>query len=326
MLALPIPLRLLLTAQPKLVTPVLQVVHRAITRCLLDQAGLKAVEADSGAVKLIQPNLWMTVSAVNLDIHLPCLVLDGVYRYGVEDEPVFVELPAPTDETLQAVLHKIITRLMKLLTRRGVLVKAQGQTTLANNDSDTDEARTRRPLQAVPGQWPGPSPGTNSRLDCLSPGSAYRIAFGPRAGQKVLTLPRAMPRDADFKQTLCADIDGNRTARRRALRCQRPPGAGATVPQHHAPGPGQRARANQRLGASGAQAQDSMTRRHHACGDITAGVHAVAGCAGAKTETAPHSFGVRATSLREVSGPPLHEPWRSGGQCQDARAGGAARF
>ena len=34
-LSLPIPLRLLLAAQPKLVTPVLQVVHRVITRFLL---------------------------------------------------------------------------------------------------------------------------------------------------------------------------------------------------------------------------------------------------------------------------------------------------
>ncbi len=49
-LSLPIPLRLLPAAQPKLVTPVLQVVHRAITRFLLDQAGLKAEQADSGAV------------------------------------------------------------------------------------------------------------------------------------------------------------------------------------------------------------------------------------------------------------------------------------
>ena len=51
---LPIPLRLLLAAQPKLVTPVLQVVHRVITRHLLGQAGLKPDEADSGAVTLIQ--------------------------------------------------------------------------------------------------------------------------------------------------------------------------------------------------------------------------------------------------------------------------------
>ena len=55
-LALPIPLRLLLAAQPRLVTPV-QVVHRVITRQLLGQAGLKAEEAESGAVTLIQPSL-----------------------------------------------------------------------------------------------------------------------------------------------------------------------------------------------------------------------------------------------------------------------------
>ena len=52
-LSLPIPLRLLLAAQPKLVTPVLQVVHRVITRFLLNQAGVKSDEADSGAVTLI---------------------------------------------------------------------------------------------------------------------------------------------------------------------------------------------------------------------------------------------------------------------------------
>ena len=49
---LPIPLLLLLAAQPKPVTPVLQVVYRAITRFMLDQAGLKAEQAeqaDSGA-------------------------------------------------------------------------------------------------------------------------------------------------------------------------------------------------------------------------------------------------------------------------------------
>ena len=43
---LPIPLRLLLAAQPKLMTSVLQVVHRVITRYLLGQAGLKAEKAE----------------------------------------------------------------------------------------------------------------------------------------------------------------------------------------------------------------------------------------------------------------------------------------
>jgi len=101
-----------------------------------------------------------------------------------------------------------------------VLVEEQGQTTMADNDADSDEARVLRPLQAA--------------------ACTYRIAFGPRAGQKVLTVQGAMPRGADLKQTLCADIDGNRAARRRALRCQRPPDAGAAVLLLHAPGSGQK--------------------------------------------------------------------------------------
>ena len=55
------------------VTPVLQVVRRVITRHLLGQAGLRADEADSGAVTLIQ----RFGSAANLNIHLHWLVLDG---------------------------------------------------------------------------------------------------------------------------------------------------------------------------------------------------------------------------------------------------------
>ena len=53
-LSLPILLRLLLAAQPKLVTPLLQVAQRVITRHLLGQVRLKADGADSGAVTPIQ--------------------------------------------------------------------------------------------------------------------------------------------------------------------------------------------------------------------------------------------------------------------------------
>ena len=98
---LPIRLRLLLAAQPQLLTPVLQLVHRVIARHLLGQAWLKPDEADSGAVTLIQ----RFGSAANLNIHLHCLVLDGVYRRSAEGAPEFVEAPTPTDEALQSVLH-----------------------------------------------------------------------------------------------------------------------------------------------------------------------------------------------------------------------------
>lgn len=86
-LSLPIPLRLLLAAQPELVNPLLQVVQRVVTRHLLNAAQLKADEDPSGAVTLIQ----RFGSAANLNIHLHCLLLDGVYRYGADGLPVFVE-------------------------------------------------------------------------------------------------------------------------------------------------------------------------------------------------------------------------------------------
>ena len=52
-------------------------------------------------------------------------MLDGVYRSG-ESVPVFHEARAPSIEELQALLAKIITRLMRLLTRQGLLMEEQG--------------------------------------------------------------------------------------------------------------------------------------------------------------------------------------------------------
>jgi hypothetical protein len=114
-LSLPIPLRLLLAAQPKWVTPVLQVVHRVIARHLFGRAGLEAGDADSGVVTLIQ----CVASAANPNVQLQRLVLDGMYRRSADGWTVFTEVPAPTNEALQAMLRKIMTRMMKLLTRRG---------------------------------------------------------------------------------------------------------------------------------------------------------------------------------------------------------------
>jgi hypothetical protein len=55
-----------------------------------------------------------------------------------------------------------------LLTCRGVLIEEHGQTYMADSDADSDEARTLRPLQAA--------------------ACTYRIAYGPPAAQKVLTV------------------------------------------------------------------------------------------------------------------------------------------
>nr|WP_234413882.1 transposase [Ideonella sp. A 288] len=111
-----------------------------------------------------------------------------MYRCGADGAPTFIEAAAPTDDELHALLQTAITRLMEMLTRRGVLVEEMGQIWLAEPDADGEEARTLRTLQAA--------------------AVTHRIAFGPRAGQKVLTLRGAMPREDWAQQPLCADIDG----------------------------------------------------------------------------------------------------------------------
>ena len=96
----------------------------------------------------------ITVGPISGWVRLHGLVLVGVYR-RTDSEPVFVQADSPIDEALQALLHKIITRLMKLLTRRGVPIEEEeGSSYLADADADadSDEARALRSLQAA--AWP----------------------------------------------------------------------------------------------------------------------------------------------------------------------------
>ena len=121
-LSFPIPLRIPFAAHPQLLTPVLQIIHRVIARFMIKQTGVKGSEAHTGAVTLIQ----RFGSAANLNIHLHCLVLDGIYRISSEGTPVFQQARAPGIEELQALLVKIIRRILRLLTRQGLLIEEQG--------------------------------------------------------------------------------------------------------------------------------------------------------------------------------------------------------
>jgi Putative transposase/Transposase zinc-binding domain len=186
-LSLPIALRVLLAAQPNLVTTVLQVVQRKIMRHLLQQANLNQTQAQGGSVTLIQ----RFGSAANLNIHLHCLVLDGVYQIKRSGELAFIQTPAPTDRALQLLLRSIIASVMKRLVRQGVLVQEQDEWYVSDTVANDTDTSALRPLQQ---------------------GSiVYRIAFGPRAGRKVLTLREAMPveTDNDYEsKPLCANEQG----------------------------------------------------------------------------------------------------------------------
>jgi len=177
-------------------------------------------------------------------------VLDGVYR-RTEAEPEFQEARAPTRAELEGLLDKIITRLMRMMTGLGYLVEEQGMTYLADIDIDNP----LMPLQAA---------------SCT-----YRIALGPRAGQKVLSL-RTMPgRDEKTTPALWgASAQGTRTP----------------VPHYHPPGDRQRTAQAQWRRRCRAATEERLSRRHHAHRHVAAGIHAAPGRAGAAAALAQARF------------------------------------
>ena len=76
-----------------------------------------------------------------MNVNPRCSALDCAHLRSAEGEPVFVEVPAPTDEALHAVLNKIMTRTRKLLIRLGVLVEVKRSTCVAAKDADWNEVR-----------------------------------------------------------------------------------------------------------------------------------------------------------------------------------------
>ena len=81
-------------------------------------------------------------------------------------------------------MSRIITRITKWLTRQGYLIEEEGVSYLGEIAAD----RALTPLQAA---------------SCT-----YRIALGPRAGHKVLSLQTVIGRAAQPAQALCANAHG----------------------------------------------------------------------------------------------------------------------
>ena len=98
-------------------------------------------------------------------------------------------------------------------------------------------------------------------------------------GQKVLTLRGAMPRDPDFKQELCANMQGFRLLA--AVRCGADDCNSLEQLCRHITRPAlTNERAVPRDRACGATLKIPWHDGHHAPGAVALGVHAAAGCAG----------------------------------------------
>ena len=160
-LSLPMALRFLLATRPAVLSAVLGVVYRTISGHLLGEARLTRRDGHTGAVTLIQ----RFGSALNLNVHLHMIFVDGAYRSDGTAPPVFHPVPPPATADLQALVQRIAERLGRMLERRGLI------------ERDAENA------------WLSGDSGEVGALDDLIGHSiTYRIAVGPRAGQKVFTL------------------------------------------------------------------------------------------------------------------------------------------
>ena len=141
--------------------------RRAGRPYVLKKARLTRASGATGAVTLIQ----RFGSALNLNVHFHALVLDGAYLVGTEP-PVFRRIEPPRQEELQALVERLAERIGRALERQGVLARD------AENSYLELDPETGGPLD-----------------DLIGHSITYRVAMGPRAGQKVLSLQTVPARE-----------------------------------------------------------------------------------------------------------------------------------
>ena len=146
----------------KVMSRVLTIVHRVIST-FLDQTVGRTVKSgtQSGAVTLIQ----RFGSALNLNLHFHMLYLNGVY----DANGYFWPVKPPTPGDLDEITHKIAKRVSRYLERSGHLYR----------DAESEY------LDLVPDE-------EDAMHGIIGASVTYRLAFGPNAGRKALTL-QAIP-------------------------------------------------------------------------------------------------------------------------------------
>ena len=158
-LSFPYPLRFLFATRPAVLSQDLGIVYRAISTFLIRRAGLRVgASARTGAVTLIQ----RFGSALNLNVHLHMLFVDGVYTFD-DERPRLHRGCTPAQTELQRLLHTIAIRVARAVERQGLLLR--------------DDPTPSLDLESADG------------FDQLLAASVhYRIATGPHTWRKALTL------------------------------------------------------------------------------------------------------------------------------------------
>ena len=128
-LSFPYPLRFLLANNPQVLSKVLGIVNRVISTHLIKKAGVKATQAQTGAVTLIQ----RFGSALNLNVHFHMLFIDGAYQEKHNGQLRFHRVDAPTASELNTLVAAISQRVVGHLERQGLLVRDDESSYLVNS-------------------------------------------------------------------------------------------------------------------------------------------------------------------------------------------------
>ncbi|MFT7209862.1 MAG: hypothetical protein ACI9XK_000096, partial [Granulosicoccus sp.] len=150
---------------------------------LINKAGFKISQAHTGAVTLIQ----RFGSALNLNLHFHVLFIDGVFSPKSNGNLRFHWVNAPTSKELNALVATISERVARYLERQGWLARDEQSDNLTLT-LDDEEGNTMQQLQGH--------------------SITYRIAMGPQAGRKVLTLQTIPAREEEYGTEQLGRIGG----------------------------------------------------------------------------------------------------------------------
>ena len=161
-LSFPYVLRYRLAYDAPLVSDVLAIFTKTVFASLIRRAReFGAVrKAQCGAVTFIQ----RFGSALNLNLHLHMLAIDGIYAADEHGHPQFQLLLAPDDEEIARLTASLAQRIAKLLRRRGL-----------GPDSDPEESD---PLSRDQPWLAG----------LYAAAVSGKVAFGPNAGRRVTRI------------------------------------------------------------------------------------------------------------------------------------------
>jgi hypothetical protein len=175
--SLPHRLRYLLAWDHALCRAVLAIYARALLGFMRRRARRHGItDGRSGAVTAIQ----RFGSAVNCNVHFHTLVLDGVFAPDASGALCFERVPAPTDREVARLLATIVTRVERLLRRRGL---APGDDASATVDPAAEDAPLLAALSraSVAGQSVlGHRPGAPVLRVGRDPDAAWVTSTGPR--------------------------------------------------------------------------------------------------------------------------------------------------